>query len=1198
MRRIPLLFGSWLLLLAWILAPLAAAAEIETLNVDLAPLIGQAAQHRERFAVNVPHRISSVTQGMWTTNAGTSQWTYAVRIPTSVSMSFHAANVVLPPSARLTVTSSKVSSTYRAGDVHGSVLWSRPLLGDTLNFTLTVNASEAAGVRLEVDSLQAGYRALAGRAPDHPAYKALFPNATATSCIENYSCNSTAENQGPAQATVAVLIANLGQCTGTLLNNARDDGRPYVLTARHCENGELGGGEPGAAGSVSIYWNAVTPCGQVLGSIYDGAVQTQSGAHTVVEQQDAWLIELDQAPVIAEPYFAGWDATGGVFVGGYSVHHAMGFDKRFTGWHGQSILQHVPRATLQINYDSDFWGLVNAIGSVGAGASGGALFDPGNRVVGSASLAYLVNGSGSEGVCPVANPPAPSPATVTAQYTALSAIFNSTADTTSTTGGTTLQTVLDPDNTGQLTLDGMGLLPMSLVSSTTNEQTERLVTLSWNVSWAQSCTASGGRPGDGWTGALPAAGSVQVTEIAGGDVRYVLSCVGGDRRGQASTSVSWLFIAAYADLRGPTGDVMIGSLIELRWDSNVQPCTASDGVPGDGWAGTKSQQGDQTLTATRMGSTTYSITCGTGVRVATAHATVNAVAPSVTLYADATRLRTGAEFNIWWHSDAQGVASCNASGGVPSWPANNQNVQSSGSGISTSSVAGTFTYTMTCSGGGLSSSSSVTVVFVDEPQALSIAAISPQQEIYPPGPPFTSGTDNLLWTSNQGFCHISSLGPVTNTSVEMKGQYPAGTAAAVETIAGLYTYELWCGGVTARTTIQWVTANPQVSLSESTHNTNTWVSGYPYQLSWTSNTTPCTASGGSPGDGWAGDKGNSVNAAQTINAPALAGTYVYSLTCGTGSSTATKNFVVTVPPPSVTLTATPSNPSVQRFATLQWDATEYPCVANADGAGVPWGGGANMVYSGQWTVFQATPGTYTYTITCGTGTLAVSASTQVTFRASAPTVLQASATSASVGTPVTLSWQSDGNTCTANGGVAGDGWSGPKPVSGTATVTSLSAGSVGYAINCDSGGQSLSVTYTSPGGADPAGPKPSTTLTASRTSQAVGQNVTLTWDSQNADACVGSGGTNGDGWSGSLSLSGTMNVTSASAGSMTYSVTCTGAPPAATADVTVVFSAASSSGGGGGGGGGGGAIDSYQALFLLTLLAMRAHRRRKELAPD
>jgi hypothetical protein len=118
--------------------------------------------------------------------------------------------------------------------------------GDTLNFSLAVNSSEASRVRLQIDSLQAGYRSLGAGVANHPHFQELKRAAAAgaTGCTENYSCYTTTANQGPAHATVALIIGNLYQCSGTLLNDARGDGSPYVLTARHCQSGQLGGAIP------------------------------------------------------------------------------------------------------------------------------------------------------------------------------------------------------------------------------------------------------------------------------------------------------------------------------------------------------------------------------------------------------------------------------------------------------------------------------------------------------------------------------------------------------------------------------------------------------------------------------------------------------------------------------------------------------------------------------------------------------------------------------------------------------------------------------------------------------------------------------------------------------------------------------------------------------------------------------------------
>lgn len=95
------------------------------------------------------------------------------------------------------------------------------------------------------------------------------------------------------------------------------------------------------------------------------------------------------------------------------------------------------------------------------------------------------------------------------------------------------------------------------------------------------------------------------------------------------------------------------------------------------------------------------------------------------------------------------------------------------------------------------------------------------------------------------------------------------------------------------------------------------------------------------------------------------------------------------------------------------------------------------------------------------------------------------------------------------------------------------------------------------------------------------------WSSKNADACTGSGGVQGDGWSGTLALSGTKAVTESSVGTDSYSITCTGAPPAATAMTTVVVSAKASSHGGGG------AMDVRWLLGLALILGLRLSRGRE-----
>ncbi len=220
----------------------------------------------------------------------------------------------------------------------------------------------------------------------------------------------------------------------------------------------------------------------------------------------------------------------------------------------------------------------------------------------------------------------------------------------------------------------------------------------------------------------------------------------------------------------------------------------------------------------------------------------------------------------------------------------------------------------------------------------------------------------------------------------------------------------------------------------------------------------------------------------------------------------------------------------------------------------------------------------------GAGTQTVSLSGTGVGAPSFQTMLNASASSVTAGTPVTLTWSSTaGAACTPSGGGAGDGWSGTLAASGSKAVSETAAGNYSYALKCSAVGVSSSATVAV------AVTVPSVTLSATAASITLGQPVTLNWSSQNATACVASGGESGDGWSGSKPTQGNINVTPQSAGTISYTLTCSSGPQSARATATVnVASAPSTSSSKGGGG----ALDGLSLWTLLSLIGLRTLRRR------
>jgi serine protease len=114
-------------------------------------------------------------------------------------------------------------------------------------------------------------------------------------------------------------------------------------------------------------------------------------------------------------------------------------------------------------------------------------------------------------------------------------------------------------------------------------------------------------------------------------------------------------------------------------------------------------------------------------------------------------------------------------------------------------------------------------------------------------------------------------------------------------------------------------------------------------------------------------------------------------------------------------------------------------------------------------------------------------------------------------------------------------------------------------------------------------PAPTVTIAVSPTSITVGESATLTWSSIDASSCSASGA-----WNGTKQPSGSQPVTSMTAGSLSYTLACTGtggtASSVATVTVNAVAPVDSSHGGGG-------ALDAA-TLGLGALLGLAARRRR------
>lgn len=184
-------------------------------------------------------------------------------------------------------------------------------------------------------------------------------------------------------------------------------------------------------------------------------------------------------------------------------------------------------------------------------------------------------------------------------------------------------------------LSGNAPISASLSASSATGTVGVPITLTWMSSPGSTCTASASNQNPAFTGAIAESGKVSFTEAATGMVSYGIHCTAsGTPEVDPVTTVTWNWPAVTATLAASPMTITTGQSVTLAWSSSsANGCTASGGGPGDGWSGSKSTTGNQTVTesyalATSSVALNFTITCASSASglssTATASVTENA----------------------------------------------------------------------------------------------------------------------------------------------------------------------------------------------------------------------------------------------------------------------------------------------------------------------------------------------------------------------------------------------------------------------------------------------------------------------------------------------------------------------------------------------------------------------------------------------
>lgn len=396
-----------------------------------------------KFYVNISPKNSGVT---FTTLDGTKVWRVGLRSSKAYSLNILFSKFNVPEGAQLFVYNADQSEILGSFTHHNNsdvgMLPIQPIEGDEVIVEYQEPANASFNGEVEIGEINHDFMGI---------FRATEPRDPKQSCHPNIVCYP--EDIEAGSGVVAIIINGNTYCTAALINNVDNDGTPYLITASHCINNDYGYnnkqswkdyGAKGewhydkVAGSIVAFFGYQSP--NCNSEIRGNVQMTMASLDSVFvsERHDISLLRFKETPPAEyQPYYLGWNATNNSNETPYhGIHHPNGGIKKVAVEEDRLAIGSFGTAP-PYNMEPQAHWAVRAwdVAATEGGSSGSPLLDNKKRIVGTLT--------GGESHC--SGPKGPD------LYASLNKVWEYT-DTIITINP--LKSILDPNNTGTLTIDG------------------------------------------------------------------------------------------------------------------------------------------------------------------------------------------------------------------------------------------------------------------------------------------------------------------------------------------------------------------------------------------------------------------------------------------------------------------------------------------------------------------------------------------------------------------------------------------------------------------------------------------------------------------------------------------------------------------------------------------------------------------------
>ncbi len=508
--KIPLIFLSFLILAVDLYSQVShggsppsftdrsIADDIEQLNIpppDMATIVQQDLDDEQeglpaRIAVSVPVNRSIEESGTWTSLSGRKQiWRLKLSCAGASAMNISFSDFYLPANARLFIynpdRSCYIGAFINSNNRNNHIFSTELIPGDAIILELETASEVRDEIRLLISEISYAYRFI----PDF-----ITRRGSSGDCEVNINCPEGNDWQDQKRSVARIYVKSNGGffwCTGSLLNNTRQDRQPLFLTADHCA-------PVPTVEDLSkwvFYFNYEAPGCENPATTPESKTLTGATllAHASTVGSDFMLLKLDEdVPVYYEPYYNGWNRENLPSPDGVTIHHPAGDIKKISTYTSPLISSKwggIPGTHWEVTWTQtdNGWGVTEG------GSSGAPLFDNYGRVVGTLT--------GGQSDCDAIGSNGPDQPDYYGK-------FSYSWDQNGNTAEVRLKDWLDPDDSGVMWIDGMNA---SLHANF--DATDRVILTGENVSYSNLSSGQpiswqwifeGGDPGS-FAGAQPPA---------------------------------------------------------------------------------------------------------------------------------------------------------------------------------------------------------------------------------------------------------------------------------------------------------------------------------------------------------------------------------------------------------------------------------------------------------------------------------------------------------------------------------------------------------------------------------------------------------------------------------------------------------------------------------------------------------------------